>query len=170
MNTLENICRNSSAILHRQACQWIGWCTTYLRSILGSRTLKKNEIINQKNLLLCPKRQNSCVRCLCLFFQQFLPFSTSWKYCLNKNKLVNITNLCCLNYQILSLLLHEMGKIIMKRKFVRLNIDGSGLFEVHSLHRYGQTEKKQERPQPKKKKTATNQITIINILNTNLDH
>jgi hypothetical protein len=38
----------------------------------------------------------------------------------------------------------------MKRKFVRLKIDGSGLFEVYSLYRYGQTEKKQERPQPEK--------------------
>jgi hypothetical protein len=38
----------------------------------------------------------------------------------------------------------------MKRKFVPLKIEGSGLFEVYSLYRNGQTEKKQERPQPKK--------------------
>jgi len=43
-----------------------------------------------------------------------------------------------------------MGKIIMTRKFLWLKIDGSGLFEVYSLYRYGQTQKKQERPQPEK--------------------
>jgi hypothetical protein len=56
-----------------------------------------------------------------------------------------------LNYRFLGLLLrYKMGKIIMKRKFVRLKIDGRGLFEVHSSYRYGLTEKKQERPQPEK--------------------
>jgi hypothetical protein len=43
-----------------------------------------------------------------------------------------------------------MWKIILKPKFVRLKIEGSGLFEVHSLYRYGQTQKKQERLQQEK--------------------
>jgi len=38
----------------------------------------------------------------------------------------------------------------MKPKFVRLKRDGSSLFEVRSLYRYGHTEKIQERPQPEK--------------------